>query len=214
MHEQVRQSVDKGDVKTLKYIFVDCLDVDPTFDEYREDYDYCKKNGAFESHKDLTPLTNRQSDWNEDYWIALKGDLRENFSRERLEHMVKVAQVFYSDKIARLKRDRLQQPTPPREKISTPQQSQPQIQIVQPSGTKSRAELQAEEIARARQQLAEENAAIEATQQRQQQQIENARIQNQTQKKTSPNKNQASNIVPILLIIAVVLGILFVVIPD
>ena len=110
MHEDVKKYADSNDIKGLRYIFVDCLDVDPTFEKYAEDFEYCKnKAGLFEPHKELTPITENQRLWNEDYWVQLKMDLLKNFSRERFGHMRQVAQVMYADKIEKITAEREEQ---------------------------------------------------------------------------------------------------------
>ena len=49
MHTEVKKCVADNDIKGLRYIFADALDVDPTFEKYKEDYAYCKTiNGFFE----------------------------------------------------------------------------------------------------------------------------------------------------------------------
>lgn len=107
MHKEVKKCTDERDIKGLKYIFVDCLDVDPTFEKYVEDYEYCKNlNGLFESHKELTPFSMDKSLWNENYWQKLKIDLLKNFSDKRFKHMIEVAKIVYSDKIKRILKER------------------------------------------------------------------------------------------------------------
>lgn len=106
MHKQVKEYLGKGDIRGLRYVFLDSLDVDPTFEDYQEDYDNCKKvSGFFDEHQKLTPVADR-SQWNNDYWQRLKRDLEKNFSRERFEHMKAVAKVVYADKAARLLNER------------------------------------------------------------------------------------------------------------
>jgi hypothetical protein len=39
----VKKCIDAGDIKGLRYIFLDSLDVDPTFEKYKDDYAVCKK---------------------------------------------------------------------------------------------------------------------------------------------------------------------------
>ncbi|MCI9077967.1 MAG: hypothetical protein HFH68_03445 [Lachnospiraceae bacterium] len=101
MHKAVKENADSGNIKELKYVFADCLDVDPTFEKYKEDYEYCQKQvpELFETHKDITPLTENQKEWNYNYWRELKIDLVNNFSKKRFEHMRKVAKVVYAEKI-------------------------------------------------------------------------------------------------------------------
>ena len=106
MHKQVKEYLGKGDIRGLRYVFLDSLDVDPTFEDYQEDYDNCKKvSGFFDEHQELTPVADR-SQWNNDYWQRLKRDLEKNFSRKRFEHMKAVAKVVYADKAARLLNER------------------------------------------------------------------------------------------------------------
>ena len=106
MNTEVKKCADSNDIKGLHYIFVDCLDVDPTFEKYKDDYEYCKQiTGFLENHVELTPFLSRGS-WNKSYWDQLKIDLLKNFSERRFSHMREVAQVIYSDKIVRLKQER------------------------------------------------------------------------------------------------------------
>ena len=44
MKKEVKELIDNRDINRLKYIFVDALDVDPTFDNYIEMFNYCKEN--------------------------------------------------------------------------------------------------------------------------------------------------------------------------
>lgn len=204
MHKEVKQSADAGDVKDLKYIFVDSLDVDPTFEEYLDDYNYCVKKGLFEPHKKLNDFSNRQADWNDDYWQKIKRDLLKNFSRERLDHMRKVALVVLADKVERLKRERQQnrQPAPP--PISQP------LVAVRPASPpppplKSKAQQQQEELEAERQKLAQENAEIE------QKQIRKSQFQQQinNQKNEDPSSKKAPGIALLIIIAAVIIVIIF-----
>ncbi len=104
MDQIIKTYADSGDVNRLKYIFVDCLDVDPTFEEYREDYEYCRKNvpGLFVPYIELMPFSHNEDDWNEEYWARLKTDLLKNFSSKRFEHMIQTAQVIHGEKIKKL----------------------------------------------------------------------------------------------------------------
>ncbi len=160
MHQEVKKSADVGDVKDLKYTFVDSLDVDPTFEEYLDDYNYCASKGLFERHKDLTPFTDRKADWNDDYWEKIKRDLLKNFSRERLDHMRKVALVVNAEKVARLQKERqtAAQSVEPKVSFNAPQ---PRAELPM----KSRAQQQQEELDAAKRQLAQENAQVERRQQ-------------------------------------------------
>ena len=103
MPNEIRNYADNRRIKELRYIFIDSLDVDPTFDTYREDYKYCKDvEGLFDQHVDLTPMIDDQTQWTTEYWDQLKIDLMDNFSEERFEHMIMVARYVYADKVSRL----------------------------------------------------------------------------------------------------------------
>lgn len=105
MHNNVKLAVDNDDTPSLKYIFCDCLDGDPTFEKYQEDYDYCVRNNAlFEAHRELNPMVTNHVD--EEYWVQLKNDFMENPSKERLAHMREVAKILYRDRIARIQAER------------------------------------------------------------------------------------------------------------
>lgn len=107
MNMEIKKYADSGDIKSLKYIFVDSLDVDPTFARYEEEYNYCKSiPGLLEPHIELTPFSENKADWNEEYWTRLKMDLVKNFSDRRMSHMRDVAQVFLADKIKRILAER------------------------------------------------------------------------------------------------------------
>ena len=72
MNTEIKKYADSGDIKALKYIFVDSLDVDPTFVRYEDEYNYCKSiPGLLESHVALTPFKTKKADWNEEYWTNL-----------------------------------------------------------------------------------------------------------------------------------------------
>lgn len=99
MHTEVQNCINKKDIKGLRYIFIDCLDVDPTFEKYKEDYIVCKNQmGFFEPYKELSMLTLDTTKWNMQYWERLKLDLEKNFSAKRFEHMINVAKVVYAEK--------------------------------------------------------------------------------------------------------------------
>ena len=105
MHNNVKLAVDNGDTLSLKYTFCDCLDGDPTFEKYQEDYDYCVRNNAlFEAHRELHPMVTSHVD--EEYWVQLKNDFMENPSKERLAHMREVAKILYSDRIQRIRAEK------------------------------------------------------------------------------------------------------------
>ena len=103
----VKQYADERNLQALKYVFVNALGVDPTFEQYKEDYEYCKSiPNLLEPYVELTPFVEDKNKWDEAYWDKLKIDLLKNFSDKRMMHMVDVAQVVRADKIKRLRTER------------------------------------------------------------------------------------------------------------
>ena len=103
----VKQYADERNLQALKYVFVNALGVDPTFEQYKEDYEYCKSiPNLLEPYVELTPFVEDKNKWDEAYWEKLKIDLLKNFSDKRMMHMVDVAQVVRADKIKRLRTER------------------------------------------------------------------------------------------------------------
>lgn len=135
IHNDVRNAVESGDISSLKYFFCDCLDGDPTFAEYEDDYEYCKSKGVFfVTHTELHPMSCGAVD--ESYWVQLKKDFMQNPSVERMEHMREVAKILYSSRIRKIEEDKARkaaqkaeskktqpistQNTPPAEPMSKP----------------------------------------------------------------------------------------------
>lgn len=163
MDPKIKQYADSGDLTQLKYIFVDALDVDPTFERYEEAYNYCKSiPGLLEEHMELTPFSDNPAQWTELYWAHLKLDLKKNFSDWRMNHMRAVAQVFLADKVARIRAERQAAALAPAEpilatppaKLATPVPSAAPVSA--PRSASSRAEQQERELAEARAQAAAE----------------------------------------------------------
>ena len=110
MHEEVKKCVETHDIKRLRYIFVDCLDVDPTFEKYKEDYEICEGlSGLFDPYQELNEIKQDKNKWTMEYWEQLKVDLMKNFAKMRFEHMIEVAKVVYSEKVIRLQQERIQE---------------------------------------------------------------------------------------------------------
>lgn len=213
MHSDVKLYADKRDMKELKYIFVDCLDVDPTFENFREDFEYCKRiPGLLEEHMELTPVRKRESDWNIEYWNALKIDLLKNFSRERFQHMVEVAQVVHADKIRRIEEERRQR------NISAPTQSA-MLKVVgrdeYKTPTKKPSEIQSEKVEEARRKLASENKKAEeerARQEKQRLEEERAKRERQGWRTEEAGENEIKKVMGVALAIIIVIAIIVVLI--
>lgn len=107
MDARIKDYADSGNARALKYIFADSLDIDPTFETYADDYEYCKNvNGFIVPYMRLFPLIEDPSEWNESYWARMKVDLINNFSEERFNHMMEVVKVTKKDQIEQIKKQR------------------------------------------------------------------------------------------------------------
>ena len=213
MDIRIKNYADARDLKELKYIFVDALDVDPTFVRYEEEYNYCKSiPGLLEAHIELTPFRRDKSRWDEEYWTSLKMDLVKNFSDRRMMHMKEVAQVFLAEKITRILKERDASITPPSVATSTIPKTEDKVEsapttIVTPSI--SRAEQEKRELEEAKRKLEEENRRTEAARQAEARRIEQQRRIHQTVAKTTPagdsSKKAIGIAVAVLAVAAVVL---------
>lgn len=126
VHEEVKKAVANGDIVSLKYIFCDCLDGDPTFSSSKDDYEYCKSKGIlFVPHEELHPMT--CDSVNERYWVQLKKDFIKNPSIERMEHMREVAKILYHERIQRIEQENT------KKTVQKPVTKTVQTESVQPS---------------------------------------------------------------------------------
>lgn len=98
MHNEVIQAIASGKGSDLRYFFVDSLNIDPTFTSYQDDFDYCLKHNVFEQHRQLTPFRTNKAEWDKNYWLNIKADLQDNFSVDRMRHMIEIAKVIYRGK--------------------------------------------------------------------------------------------------------------------
>ena len=159
MDKKIKQYADAGDLTSLKYIFVDSLDVDPTFEQYEEAYHYCKSiPGLLEQHMELTPFVNDASQWTETYWAKLKMDLKKNFSDQRMSHMRKVARVLLADKAQRILKERQ---AASKSAAAAPAQSAPHAST-RPSSTAPRVQSTVPSEAEQKRELEEAKRQIEA----------------------------------------------------
>lgn len=213
MNTEIKKYADSGDIKSIKYIFVDSLDVDPTFARYEEEYNYCKSiPGLLEPHMELTPFSENKADWNEEYWTRLKMDLVKNFSDKRMSHMRDVAQVFLADKIKRILAERaandVQAKTVP--KVETIQAEKDDRLILKSDTISkkpsiSKEELQNRKIEEYKRELEAENKEFEAKQAASREQ--QRRIQTQSQNEDGLPK-KVIGIAVAAILVAVVLFLL------
>lgn len=108
-----KKNIDNKEKDKIKTTWVNALEIDPTFENWKIEFDYQNKNfpEGWDPHIELTPLIYDESKWNKEYWNKLKKDLNKNCSRERLEFMIKVAQVYMADKIELVKKVRAKHST-------------------------------------------------------------------------------------------------------
>jgi hypothetical protein len=215
MYAEVKKCADNHDIKGLHYIFVDSLDVDPTFEKYSEDYSYCKGiEGFFDSHVEMTPMLSDKNRWNKEYWVQLKLDLIKNFSQERFEHMRQVATVVYSDKIKRLLAERENQKEKIVEEIKEVKKLQGTISGVKPTVQPviSQVDKQKQVIEEKKRQLAIENQKFEDEQNKQRARIAAAQ-KAEAEKRVAVQRGQESKksvgitlaVLVVVLIVVIVL---------
>lgn len=221
MDTQIKKYADSRNLKELKYIFVDALDVDPTFVRYEEEYNYCRSvSGLLEPHVELTPFILDKSRWDEAYWTSLKMDLIKNFSDRRMSHMREVAKVFLAEKVERILLERTAASNGQNAPAAAPS-SAPAATIVpiperkaEPTARSnqiSKAEQERRELEEARRKLEEDNRKAEAAQKadaeriKRQQQMYQSSAQNRS---TGDFSKKAVGIAVAALIVAAVVLIL------
>lgn len=218
MLAEVKKCAENNDIKGLRYIFLDSLDVDPTFEKYREDYEYCRNmEGFFEVYRDLNEMFEDNSRWTLAYWEQLKMDLMKNFSEKRFNHMIRVAQVIYAEKIARLVRER--KGNQEVKEIGSVVQKQAVVDnmksigiVAENTGVISNAELQQQRMLEAkRKALEEENRRIEAQQRAQRERIEAAEQAETLKRNTQMGDGGLKKVWGIALIVAIAVVVILVI---
>ena len=218
MLAEVKKCADNGDITGLRYIFADCLDVDPTFEKYRAEYEFCKGiDGMFEGFEDLNGIILDENRWDLQYWIQLKLDLKKNFTQERFEHMMKVAQIVYADKIERLLAERKakkavaekkrEKPAP---ETSRPAKMESSVvkEVIPTADTQKRmteSEMQEKRLEEKRKALELVNQKAEAEQQTQRAIIEAEKRKNGVQSTTQEGDYESKKFRGIVLAITVVI---------
>lgn len=219
MLAEVKKCAENNDIKGLRYIFLDSLDVDPTFEKYREDYEYCRNmEGFFEVYRDLNEMLEDNSRWTLAYWEQLKMDLMKNFSEKRFNHMIRVAQVIYAEKIARLVRER--EGNQEVKEIGSVGQKQAVVDnmksigiVAENMGAISNAELQQQRMLEAkRKALEEENRRIEAQQRAQRERIEAAEQAETLKRNAQMGDGGLKKVWGIALIVAIAVVVILVIV--
>jgi len=214
MDTQIKKYADDRDLKSLKYIFVDALDVDPTFVRYEEEYNYCKDiPGLLEPYTELTPFIQDKAYWNEKYWASLKMDLLKNFSDRRMMHMKDVAQVFLAEKVQRILSERNAAAVHSvRATPSSANEAKPESVTTSISNTPniSRAEQEQRELHEAKKKLDEENRRIEAERQAKARQLEQQRKLHQKQAQSIPTGSSSKKAIGIAVAAVVVAAVILI----
>lgn len=214
MDIRIKSYADNRDLKELKYIFVDALDVDPTFVRYEEEYNYCKSiPGLLESHIELTPFRQDKNRWDEAYWTSLKMDLVKNFSDRRMMHMKEVAQVFLAEKITRILKERDAVVTSP--SIVSPvvpkvEEKADPVVTTNATSSISRAEQEKRELEEAKRKLEEENRRTEAVRQAEAKRIEQQRRIHQTSTQTMPSGDSSKKAIGIAVAVLAVAAVVLI----
>lgn len=220
MHKAIKENADSGDIKGLKYIFADCLDVDPTFEKYKEDYEYCQRKvpGLFEQHRNMTPLTENQKEWDYDYWRELKIDLVNNFSKKRFEHMIRVAKVVYAEKIKiineKREREYREAQNIARQKTDNIINSNTGVyNRTNTTKTKSKKEEQERKIREEEEEILRHNREVEKEQQRKDMEMQ-GKTSGQNIKNNRKEDDSLKKLIGVLLVIVIILVIVMVILSQ
>ncbi|MBN1065539.1 hypothetical protein [Clostridium botulinum] len=94
------EAVKNENLNLVRVMIKDSLVMDPTFKEFNERISYAKKSisDLFEEH-DNEVLQTEKSEWTKNYMNTQLNNLMYNFSKERIEHLKKVCQFVYADRI-------------------------------------------------------------------------------------------------------------------
>lgn len=209
MLAEIKRCIVENDIKGLRYIFADCLDVDPTFEKYRESYEVCKNvPDFFERYQELNEMTADQSKWTRGYWEQLKLDLMKNFSQKRFEHMIEVAKIVYSEKLSRILKER----SAAEEKVTAMKKtdgiSSPDIPRAREQNTEKKLsdeELQNRRLEAEKRKIEEHNKKIEQEQAARRDRIEASRNLYKKEKNDSALKKASGIAIGIIAVVIVVL---------
>lgn len=218
MLPEIKKCADKHDIKGLRYIFIDALDVDPTFEKYRDGYEYCRKiDGLFEVHQELRGLNPNEAEWDDGYWARLKVDMMENFSEKRYAHMIQVAKVVYAEKIKRLLKERERARSDAAMKTEKEVQSK-NVQPVQEKApvsmgvkegvrTISRNEMEERRLAQKKRELEEEYQRKEAEERAERERIEAVKKAENDRRRNETEESASKKGLGIVLAIAVIAAV-------
>lgn len=213
LRPKIKEYAERGDIVGLHYIFRDALDADPTFEYYLDSYRYCEEKvpNFFDAYRELTPFSQEPCQWDNAYWMQMKMDLMENFSKERYEHLRKVAQVYYAEKIQRI-REEERQKNAVQKPIASPAPSKTVRSVATTHMTQKESDREFERRAnQIREEAAKKNREAERHMAAQQKELDQARENSQKDRKKEEDDHtkKLMGAVLIVVIAAVVLFLLF-----
>ena len=102
--EQFKATVQTNDILKIKIMLKNSLTMDLSFNQFKEMLNYALSfvPNLIEQHDDT--LFESQNNWTKDYASALKVDLVDNFSADRIAHLKEVQTFVYADEISQQQR--------------------------------------------------------------------------------------------------------------
>lgn len=96
------EAVEQNDLKKIRAALSTYLSKNPTNDNKEVTYAVAYVNQHFQGDlwdtHDNRPFEENLSNWSKDYLAGLKSDLRNNFSKQRFDHILLVGQEIYKKK--------------------------------------------------------------------------------------------------------------------
>lgn len=102
---QIKTVIDSHNRRQLPYLLSrDVFDVDPDYRLHRRAYQYLVKTWpeGFDEHKEMTPLKENPKDLTEEDYLHILLDSTENFSKKRMDYLIKVSPIVKADRMKRL----------------------------------------------------------------------------------------------------------------
>lgn len=86
-----KEAVQDGDIQLVRIILKNSIIMDTTFKDFDEMISYAQDMPGLYEEFDNQPLSHDETSWDDDYLADLMGELTDNFSHERINHLKKVA---------------------------------------------------------------------------------------------------------------------------
>lgn len=98
--DSLKEYVKKQDLKALRSVFFIILSTRPTLEIINENLSYCLENGIDENllfmEHDGEKFLEDVKDWSIDYYSRQVGKIENNFSKERIGHIMKMSDYLFS----------------------------------------------------------------------------------------------------------------------